>query len=343
MPAKFITIAIPTFNRPKALAKCLAKILPQCGSSVSLVVLDNHSLPSVQDVFNDLLQQFPWVDAVYLRNASNIGPFANILRCFQETQTKWLWVLGDDDIIKPDAVENIINACARWPHAGLCGFLVENYTDSAMNSLSPEIESRSLNVLLTQIGLKSISLISSAVYNVERFKPLLEIGYRSNHTCYPHLAMVMKGYDYPCFCVVGLPVSIVTYSNVGHSESTWSISELRNFFELQHLIREERDLLAFRDCDLSKFIQSIFYKRGLFSVYRELLLLPLQSITSTDLAASMVYLLRYRVNMLALTYRRLLYPIVILHSFVAFILIFVGRVLSPLFKILPPSVRRRLR
>jgi glycosyltransferase involved in cell wall biosynthesis len=342
MSEKLITIVIPTFNRPNALAECLKRIFPQCESRVSLVVRDNHSIPSVEAVFNEFSLQFPRVDAVYKRNTVNIGIVANILRCFEEVETQWIWVLGDDDIIKPDAVENIINNCAKWPDAGLFGFVVENFKCTATDSLSTHIEARSLYNLLSQVGLRSISLISSAVYNVGRFRPLLEIGYRSSHTYYPHLAMVIRGYESSGFYAVGLPTSIVNYSNVGHSESTWSISELRNFFELQHLISEESDFFAFRDCDLSKFIQSIYYKRGLISEYRELLLLPLKSTTSTDLAARMVYLLRYKINILALTYRRLLYPCVIIHSLAACILVLAGRVLSPLFKLVPSSIRRRL-
>jgi glycosyltransferase involved in cell wall biosynthesis len=343
MYEKILTIAIPTFERPKALAECLSKIFPQCDSRVSIVVRDNHSMPSVEAVFIELSQQFPRVDAVYIRNKVNIGASANFLRCFEESRAKWMWVLGDDDIIKPDAVETIIKACTKWPNAALLGFVVEDYSDAAMSLFSPEVKADSLNDLLTKIGLKCISLISSAVYNVEKFMPLLEAGYRSSNTNYSHLAMLIRGYDRSDFYTVGLPTSIVNYSNAGHSESTWEMGELKCFFELQQLIRQETNLAAFRDCDLAKCIRLIFYPNGYVSEFSELLLLPLRSTTTTNLNASMVKLMRWKLNVASLTFRRFLYPIILFYSLTGTLLLLSGIMFSPIFRIILPSIRRLVR
>lgn len=100
-----LTIAIPTYNRPEKIKIQVELLLPQLDDRVDLVIYDNCSDIPVETLFESSeLSQFHLV-----RNRINVGADANIARCFENCTTKWLWTLSDDDLVKEDAVTNILN------------------------------------------------------------------------------------------------------------------------------------------------------------------------------------------------------------------------------------------
>lgn len=108
---KILTICIPTYNRPKALNDQLQVLLPQLNNEVKLVVRDNNSNYDIKKLFPELnYDKFE-----YIRNDFNIGADANIARCMENCNTKWLWILGDDDLIKNNAVLNILDLLKSNP------------------------------------------------------------------------------------------------------------------------------------------------------------------------------------------------------------------------------------
>ncbi|CAJ1820651.1 hypothetical protein FNBNMHLP_01419 [Aeromonas jandaei] len=101
-----LTIAIPTYNRLDKISEQVRLILPQLDEQVKLIVYDNCSKPSVAGCFStDELMKFTIV-----RNRVNVGADANIARTFENCETKWLWTLSDDDLIKPDALKTVLDA-----------------------------------------------------------------------------------------------------------------------------------------------------------------------------------------------------------------------------------------
>lgn len=99
-----LTIAIPTYNRPDAIEKQIRLLLPQLNNQVQLIVYDNFSEPSVKSLFIEKeLNQF-----TLIRNRVNVGGDANIARCFENCETMWLWTLSDDDFVRKDVVEYLL-------------------------------------------------------------------------------------------------------------------------------------------------------------------------------------------------------------------------------------------
>lgn len=101
---KILTIYIPTYNRADKLCKQLEAVLPQVTDEVQLVVRDNNSSFD----FINLNPQIDFSTFQYIKNPNNIGADANIIRGFEFCSTKWLWILGDDDLVKRDAVYSIL-------------------------------------------------------------------------------------------------------------------------------------------------------------------------------------------------------------------------------------------
>ncbi|MDB5002306.1 MAG: hypothetical protein JWQ34_531 [Mucilaginibacter sp.] len=113
----YLTIAIPTYNRKEPLINTLNKLLPQLNDNCFLLIIDNHSDVFVSDYAIDLIEKHAQVNYELIRNRVNVGGNCNILRCFEYCKTDWLWVLGDDDELLPNAVETILFDITKYPEA----------------------------------------------------------------------------------------------------------------------------------------------------------------------------------------------------------------------------------
>ena len=105
-----LTIAIPTYNREKYLKILLSILEPQVLNEprLELIVSDNASIDGTES----LVQAYSGVITGfrYIKNKTNLGADGNILQCFEQARGKYVWILGDDDVVAPDAVRRIM-AC----------------------------------------------------------------------------------------------------------------------------------------------------------------------------------------------------------------------------------------
>lgn len=112
MPAKrpLLTIAIPTFNRSKFLSLLLSALGPQLEgeSDVEVLVSDNASTDDTSDVAESFANQgFPLRS---IRNTTNVGSDRNFLQCYEQARGKYLWIMGDDDVIEPFGLKTVLSA-----------------------------------------------------------------------------------------------------------------------------------------------------------------------------------------------------------------------------------------
>ncbi len=168
MNETILTVAIPTYNRPEAIRTQVMTLLPQLNERVRLVVYDNCSFPNIEELFNDKeLQRF-----FLVKNKVNVGGDANIARCFENCETKWLWTLSDDDFVKPDSIEYILNILDQSEDTVFFNFQKDlSFQSSDFESLSSMFKHPSV--------FSSSFTMSSCIYNIEKLKPSL-IDYYSN-------------------------------------------------------------------------------------------------------------------------------------------------------------------
>lgn len=113
------------------LQRQIRALLSQFNDNIEIIVLDNCSSIPIETLFTkDELSLFN-----IERNSTNIGADANIARCFEKCTTKWLWTLGDDDIISDNAINTILNAIGQYDNAVFLNFWgrthieTHNFTD----------------------------------------------------------------------------------------------------------------------------------------------------------------------------------------------------------------------
>lgn len=100
-------ICIPTYNRCFYLKQCLASIIKQFSTFNFPVYISDNA--SDDDTENEILRYKAIYDNIhYNRNSSNIGPYQNILNVIKMAQTDYVWLMGDDDAIMENSLNNII-------------------------------------------------------------------------------------------------------------------------------------------------------------------------------------------------------------------------------------------
>lgn len=180
-----LTVAIPTYNRNHILLDNLTRLLPQLTPDCRLLILDNCSAVPVADTLRETLAQFPAAAHQIIRNRANIGGNANIVRCFELCETEWVWVLGDDDDVEPDAIETILRHIVMHPECLLINF--------AYDHARPEsFETRGLKEFVDKLDRSAdVPWTSSSVYKATAIIPQAKFGYQHAYSLLPHVAMLL--------------------------------------------------------------------------------------------------------------------------------------------------------
>ena len=114
-----LSICVPTWNRASWLKRCLLAIAAQSKCiAYELRVTDNASTDDTQAIFRELAEGM--TNWHYRRNPENYGGIANIRLCTEEAKGDYLLILGDDDLLLPDAFLRLKTALefAREVEAG---------------------------------------------------------------------------------------------------------------------------------------------------------------------------------------------------------------------------------
>ena len=107
-----LTIAIPTFNRAEQLEGLLKVLEPQIVRfpEVELFVSDNASEDRTPEVIACARERFTTTGVRFRthRHSSNVGSDANFAFCFKQAAGHFFWMCGDDDLIVPGAVAEML-------------------------------------------------------------------------------------------------------------------------------------------------------------------------------------------------------------------------------------------
>jgi glycosyltransferase involved in cell wall biosynthesis len=182
-----LTIAIPTYDRPKELLRCVAALAPQLTPDVELLVVDNASDVPATEVLQEVLAAHPAAKITIRRNAYNIGGNANILRCLEYTDTEWVWIVGDDDVPHPGSLAKARQFIEDNPEAICINF------KSAFGPKAQSLETKGRLDFLTRCpGFGNVIFISANLYRAGAMRPNLYIGHRYAYSMAPHFAMLLS-------------------------------------------------------------------------------------------------------------------------------------------------------
>lgn len=112
-----VSVIIPTFNRAKMVADCVASVLATTGVDFEVIVVDDCS---TEDIGNTLAQRFGANDHLRVfRNETNLQLGRSRARGETESRGDILLFLDDDNIVEPDMLAHLAQEFAAHPEAGL--------------------------------------------------------------------------------------------------------------------------------------------------------------------------------------------------------------------------------
>ena len=127
-----LTVGIISYNRPKELNRCLNSILP-IPNNVEILVCDDNS-PRKSEILQ-VVRDFKYSNnnVKILVNQENFGYDKNLFNTLELADSEYVLLLGDDDMLEPNALNNIIEIINGIDFS--VGFLRVRFSDVLMESL----------------------------------------------------------------------------------------------------------------------------------------------------------------------------------------------------------------
>lgn len=113
MCTPLLSICIATYNRARFIGETLDSIIGQLSADVELVVLDGAS---PDDTAAEVASRAGGHSSVrYVREDTNSGVDRDYDKAVQHARGRYCWLMTDDDLVLPGAVERILAALADGP------------------------------------------------------------------------------------------------------------------------------------------------------------------------------------------------------------------------------------
>ncbi|MBM9538193.1 glycosyltransferase family 2 protein [Desulfobulbus alkaliphilus] len=118
-------ICIPTYKRPDQLTACVRSILLAASHhEVPVYIADDSTDETNEQAIKQLQREYPFIFTS--KNKANLGIDKNILNAVDLCPCKYAWMMGEDDRLTPDAVDQILGLLSsldseQWP------FIFVNY------------------------------------------------------------------------------------------------------------------------------------------------------------------------------------------------------------------------
>jgi len=177
-----LTIAIPTYNRAKLLEERLLEIIPQLTPEVELIICNDGSTDETVQVY----EKYRHHGILYYENKVNMGLSRNMLLAFESARGEWLWTLGDDDGMLPDAIQSVLALIGRYQEAGVITFRNDTL------SFDHEKEYHDLGDFLIHQGITDVMFQSSNLYHINKINRHLKIFAQGIVTLSPHLDLIYR-------------------------------------------------------------------------------------------------------------------------------------------------------
>ena len=137
--APVLSLCVPTYKRPLLLSQSLRAILsqitPAMAGQVEVVVLDNASPDETPQVVAEAQADFPAAAVRSVRRPVNIGADANFCTASAEASGEFVYLLSDDDVLLPGAVEMLLKLIKDHPGIDAVALNVRVFTDDPLCDL----------------------------------------------------------------------------------------------------------------------------------------------------------------------------------------------------------------
>ena len=101
-----LSICIPTYNRPESLLNCLNSLVLQGRKNFEVCISDNCSKINIYQLIKPYKKK---LNIRFNKNGKNLGFALNVLKVSSMAKGDFIWFIGDDDLLVPNAIEKLSN------------------------------------------------------------------------------------------------------------------------------------------------------------------------------------------------------------------------------------------
>jgi glycosyltransferase involved in cell wall biosynthesis len=124
-----VSVGVPTYNRPRHLARALQSLMNQTYRNLEIIVSDNCSPDSgVETVAREAMGRDPRIR--YVRQSANIGAVENFQYVLMQAGGKYFCWAADDDLCNAQFVEKLVACLEAHPDLVLAACDVEALDDN---------------------------------------------------------------------------------------------------------------------------------------------------------------------------------------------------------------------
>lgn len=171
-PEKELTIVIPTYNRRSQLLRLLDGVYKQGNfDKYNIVISDNHSDYDIQQAIEDKFSQ-EFVSIIKINRWSfNTSQAFNMTAGMLFVDTKWCWLISDDDTFTDNAIQRGLEDIKKYPDAGAIRYSLNcfSHDDVVVKNLHEYIEYYNCRTKL--LGGEPYYL--GGLFNMDRLQPHL--------------------------------------------------------------------------------------------------------------------------------------------------------------------------
>jgi glycosyltransferase involved in cell wall biosynthesis len=209
-----LSVVIPTYNRPEKLRNLLSQLDLSSVVPDEIIVINNAS----DLVYPDIA--YKKINPIFIRNPINIGGVANLLRCYEVASYQWLWIIGDDDGAKENAIEIIkkdiyeFNEAATIFYSNYMAPIVKGFVTENSHDFMKAFEPKDFGGRLW---------ISSAVYNRNFLKNSIQKMYEFPGSS-PQMAWQLINSNKLCY----FSKNEIAVHNVPNQNELWNVLKIQN-------------------------------------------------------------------------------------------------------------------
>lgn len=225
MTDELLSICIPTRNRAKYLKSLLFKLeleLNRCGNlknNIKIYISDNYSSDNTSTIISEFILKFPSTE--YYKNNPN-GANDNITKVRTYAKGKYVWCLGDDELILNGSILKLIS----FLDTSNCGLVILyplEHTSLLPRQNKFATYTMFANACINQdsYALSEHTLISSNIYRRDCYN--FNFAYYTIDTPWPHMYAMVDSLIFLNLSTEILPFPVINLRNIRASpvDGTW--------------------------------------------------------------------------------------------------------------------------
>lgn len=124
IPPSCVSVILPTFNRAGYIRAAISSVLEQVRPVREIIVVDDGSTDGTAAVCAEFGRQVR-----YVRQSENRGKTAAINRGLALATADYIWIMDDDDIAPPEALERLLRPLKANPRLGFSYGPLQKFTE----------------------------------------------------------------------------------------------------------------------------------------------------------------------------------------------------------------------